>query len=196
VKLKVLAVSSVAFFAMAAAASAQTTVVEPIGSHLPYQRWVDESAVPTPDVTIEVIETEAGHGCPGRQFDYIACTAPWERKIWIDEAGAVSRRPREIFMHELGHNFDADVLPEWARERFDALEGLGGPWVITEEPQPMTPSEWFAETYAQCAMVPFVSLAAMHALGLGPIAGAEPIGGRDAYNKVCRMLKRLQGSRA
>jgi hypothetical protein len=192
IRLATLLVVLAAFLVAVAPASADTTILEPAGSDFPYQQWIDESAVPTPDVTIEVISSEVGHGCPDRVLDYVACTAPSEGKIWIDETAAGEGHPRETFMHEMGHNFDADVLPEWARERFDALYDLGGPWVVFAEPEPKSPDEWFADVYAQCAILPYVSREAVHSLGVGPISGGEPIGGRrEIHNKVCRMLQSL-----
>lgn len=44
----------------ASEAQAHTTIVAPPGAHFPYQQWVDEAKVPTPDATIAVVEDAAG----------------------------------------------------------------------------------------------------------------------------------------
>ena len=175
-----------------ATGTAQTTIIEPSGSHFPYQRWIDESKVPTPDVTIEVIEEEPGDGCPADHgpFGYMACTSPSEHKIWIAASQLIGYDPRETFLHEIGHNFDAYVMPEWARGRFDTIYGLGGPWFAN--PGEMTAGEWFAEAYAECAVKPYVNLAEWNSLGLGPVYGGRTIFEmRVAHNRACRLIQGL-----
>ena len=171
------------------AAAAHTTITEPAGSHFPYQQWIDESAVPTPDVTIEVVEERAGYRCE----DYAAaCTAPSERVIYMDAVEDIGFYPRHDFMHEVGHNFDADVLPEWARERFDALYGLSGPWRNPAEPKEMTPSEWFAEAYSECSVKPYIAIPEWEGSYGVVVFGGQPIFfNRVAHNKTCRMLQNL-----
>jgi hypothetical protein len=176
-----------AFLLIAPAADAATTIIEPVGSHFPYQRWIDESAVPTPDVTIEVIEYEGETGC----YDFAeACTAPSEDKVWMAATEDVGFYPRHAFMHEIGHNFDADVMSEWARERFDALYGLSGPW--RGAPGEMTPSEWFAEAYAECSVKPYIAIPEWEDSYGVVVFGGQPIFfNRVAHNKTCRMLQNL-----
>ena len=67
----------------AQSAAAQTTIVEPAGSHFPYQRWIDEAKIPTPAINITLEETSMPFGCPGRTTSYVACTTPSEGRIWI-----------------------------------------------------------------------------------------------------------------
>lgn len=177
-----------AFLVAVASASAHTTIIEPMGSHFPYQQWVDESKMPTPDVTITVIETEYGHGCPSRESDYVACTIPSEALIWI--APAEVTKPREVFLHEVGHNVDAR-MPEWMRVRYMAIMDFEGVWSVQAEPAPITPSERFAASYSECAVKPYIPLAATRWLGVGPIFQGMPTGGIVAHNRACRMLARL-----
>src|ERR1700759_95615 len=150
---KALVAVAILFAVSAGSAQASTTIIAPEGSPFPYQRWIDESQVPTPDVTIEGVPASPGHGCPAREFDYQACTSPEEHKIWMEES-SLDGAARQIFYHEIGHNFDADVMPEWARERFDAIYGFGGPWLEPGvEPEVMTAGEWFAEVFSECAVL-------------------------------------------
>jgi hypothetical protein len=170
----------------APSASAHTTIIEPPGSHFPYQQWVDEAKMPTPDVTITVIETGASHGCPTRTLDYAACTTPSEGIIWLSPEAAARAFPREILWHEVGHNVDSDLLPGWARERFQAMLGLSGPWSVAGEPEPYSPSEEFADVFAECALKPYVSPGFV--LGLGAIFESDPIGGARLHNRLCQMI--------
>lgn len=163
------------------AKSGATTIVAPAGS--PFQRWVDEAKVPTPEVTLTVVETPGPHGCPGRTLDYPACTA--EQTVWISQE---AQAPRQVFLHELGHNVDA-LMPEWMRARFMAIMGLTGPWRLEGEPAPLGPNELFANVYAECAVKPYVRPGWHN--GPGPIYGRDPYGGVDRHDRVCRMLARL-----
>jgi hypothetical protein len=183
----VFAFAGAAFAVQAAPASALTINCEPCS--LPYQRWADEAKMPMPDGPITVVETTAEHGCPSRELNYAACTQPSERMIWIAPAMVVGFFPRETFYHELGHNFDTNVLPGWARERFMQILGLEGEWNIPSEPKLYDPSEHFADAYAQCAKLPYVRQ--LPRLGLGPFGQTNGIGGRVGHNQICRMLENL-----
>lgn len=166
---------------LAPSAAANATIVEPEGGHYPYQRWVDEAKVPTPDGAITVVETSADHGCPGRELNYDACTKPAERLIWFSPDAAAGE-PREIFLHEIGHNVDHYLLPTWMRVRFMVILRLSGTWQELAEPQPYTPAEVFADTYAECALRPYYSPRHL---------GFQPRGGAVNHNRICRMLARL-----
>jgi hypothetical protein len=95
-----------------------------------YQRWADESKVPTPDVTLRVIEEP----CPGTLAK--GCTIEDSYAIWLDLT--FTGRHRATFLHELGHNFDYYELDDWARVAF---ADLYGEWN----------KEAFAESYRFCA---------------------------------------------
>lgn len=160
---------------MPTAARAHTTIVAPAASNYPYQRWVDEAKVPTPDVTLTVIE----EACEGPTDSSSACTIPGTFIIW--QAPVV--RAREVFLHELGHNVDYYVLPQWMRERFQLLVHEERPWTA----EPNGSKEYFASAYAKCAI-------------LGPKWDRDPglslnarSGGAPAslFRRVCRMLDRL-----
>jgi len=166
-----------------AAAQAHTTIIEPVGSHFPYQQWVDEARVPTPEMVIVVIEGD--DACLEQNG---GCTAPDEGAIWVEPSRIVGRRPRAMFLHELGHNEDHAVLPAWMRERYQKIMGLTGAWFQPEAGW-FSPNEWFAETWAECAVKPHLPERAT--LGIGPIFGQEPMGGPAAHNAACRMLAKL-----
>lgn len=177
-----------------AGAQAHTTITEPVGSHFPYQQWVDEAKVPTPEVTIAVIETSAEWGCPDAGHNVAACAvgAPLDR-IYIAPEAAARVSPRKTFYHELGHFADYDSLEEWMRSRFMELLRLAPPWRPGPEDASTAPDEVFADSYAQCAMLPYLP---RHYRGpregvfeYGPIFREDPIGGRLTHNKVCRMVQ-------
>ncbi len=174
-------------------ASAQaTTIIAPEGSPFPYQQWADEAKVATPDVALEVIATLPGDGCPGRDAEYAACTQPVEGKIWLVESELIGKHPKRTFLHELGHNVDFYLLPEWMRSRYMEIMGLGGPWRVIGEPEPPNnPSELFADSWAECAVKPRIPVAAGEWLGQGPIFQGEPVGGIQGHNAACRMLAKL-----
>lgn len=117
-------------------AQAHTTIVS---SNPIYQQWVDEAKVPTPNVTLTVIE-EACTDLPGGDTAE-ACTAPGGT-IW---ALGVDRKD---FLHEVGHNADYYTLPQWARDRFRLLIHDPREW----RADPNGPNEKFASTYARCAI--------------------------------------------
>jgi hypothetical protein len=137
---------------------------------------VDEARVPTPEVTLTVVESPCLDGAR-------ACIAPWDAVLWLDPGSAT----REDFLHEVGHAEDYFALPDWMRWRFMSLLVLTGEW----NPQPETqfsPAEQFADVYAECAVVPYIDR--KQRLGPGPVFGGEPIGGRVTHNRICRMLAR------
>lgn len=123
------------------AARAHTTISAPAGSGFAYQAWVDEAHIPTPNVTVAVHEEQGT--CVGG----LGCAGPSD--IWLPIAlwGGAKR----VFLHELGHVFDMDVMSDPARQRFEEIIGLQGPWF-----QPTlgdgSPTEWFADTYMLCAL--------------------------------------------
>lgn len=117
-------------------------IVAPAGS--PYQRWADEAKVPTPSVTLTVIEEPCPTYLAGGS-EALACTMRGTNTIWMSpEAWS----PKETFFHELGHNFDYYDLTEWERNRFRGLVHDYRPW----EANPEGPNEGFAAAYALCAM--------------------------------------------
>jgi hypothetical protein len=152
-------------------AQAQTTITcEPCS--YPYQQWVDEAKVPTPDVTLTVVE----HSCITPSAP--ACSFPEEGVV---DFGS-DFHPRQSFYHELGHVFDYYILPEWARVRFEQIDGQSAPW---EEPALLhrSPNEQFAESYAFCALkghtkTPWIN-------------GQHVPGGVTVHNRVCRLIDRL-----
>ncbi len=150
----ILGVLAALVLAAPGAAEAHTTIIEPVGSHFPYQRWVNEAAVPTPSVTLTVVEEP----CPGEEDLDVACTIPEEATIWMDPRRVIGRHgwwAREVFYHEMGHNFDADVLSEAERAGFARLRGTRRQWEYPEESTAngnFGLEEVFADAYAGCAL--------------------------------------------
>jgi hypothetical protein len=158
------------------AASAQATTISCEPCSAPYQRWTDEAREPLP-VAVTVVEDTGP--CV---LEVMACAE--DDTVWISVAS------RGVFYHELGHLFDADLLPEWGRERFMELFGLEGPWRLSE-PLAYGPNELFADVYAQCALRPHLGSHWARRGGVGPIFQEDPIGGTKLHNRVCAMLERF-----
>lgn len=183
-----IAVLAAAFtLSLCGGAAAQTTIIAPAGS--PFQAWADEAKVPTPEVTITVVEVEGEDACPSRAgYSYEACTVPSESTIWFSTRLLGSEFERQVFLHELGHNADADLATERIRARFEEIMGRSGPWVLEGEPAPYGPDELFADVYAQCAVKPYVQ-PGFHGESL--IFNADPKGGAKRHNQVCHLLAHL-----
>lgn len=137
------AVIGVGALALVSEAQGGTKVVAPPDSPYPYQAWADRARVPTPDLTIAVVEDD--ERCEGESS---ACTELGAATIWLDPwlSGGTRRDVRSTFLHELGHQFDY-VMPEWARARFLALRRDSRAW----REGPNAPNEQFAEAWALCA---------------------------------------------
>ncbi len=130
-----------AVLAVAPAAHAVTVVgTDGAPAFDPFQRWADRSAMPTPPgkVTIDLDTTR----CDGA----VACTTSLPPTIWFGPLA-----DRGDFLHELGHQFDYNVMTDAARASFMRIAHLGGPW-RSESPNP--PHERFAEAYRMCAQNP------------------------------------------
>jgi hypothetical protein len=147
-------------------------------------------------MAITVVETGAEWGCPDAGHNVAACAvgAPADT-IYIAPEAAARVSPTQIFYHELGHFADYYSIEEWMRYRFMGLLGLPQPWRPGPEDASTAPDEVFADSYAQCARLPYLP---RHYRGpregafeFGPIFGEVPIGGRVIHNKVCRMLTHL-----
>lgn len=120
----------VALGGLALCGQAQASTVITGGTSYPYQRWVDQAKVPTPDVTLEVIEEPCLV-----DGDYASgCTRLGTYTIWMTH----SLGPRRTFLHELGHNFDYYALTDADRQAF---ANIAGDWDV----------ELFAEVYRSCA---------------------------------------------
>ena len=129
-----------------APAATATTLTTPDGTvrPQPFQGWVDAAAVPTPPGVVTVHLA----GCPGGPAWAGGCVDTLARAIHLGEDG----RDRTTLLHELGHVFDATVMGDAARRRFQALIGRPGPWDGPPSTDP--PHEQFAEAYALCARYP------------------------------------------
>lgn len=132
----------------------------------PYQHWIEEAKVPTPNATLTVIETS----------EAVSSTEEGTSTIWLNLSAL---NVRQAFYHELGHNFDY-LMPEWVRTRYLAILGRKGPW---RQPEALhfSPHELFAESYALCAFRSWLPPG-------GEIQGQEPVGGRIVHNRTCHLI--------
>lgn len=187
-------------------ASARTTIVCDESCSRPYQQWVDEAEVPTPDVTITVSETWAP--CPDRPVLF-GEPGPSRYQGCTDQHTYIQLKPRRhhrdmIFFHELGHVWDANAMQPWQRLRFaNLMRKRALPWTdvelaereerraIEEAESNSKPElrweerslgEWLGDAYSVCARFRVVK-------GSFYLIGVEPRGG-PALQKVCRMIRR------
>jgi len=135
------------------AAEANTTIIAPPESGSPYQAWIEAAMVPTPELSVEIVESDRNDPawpCEGTDYpDPVGCVVPSERRIF-GEPRAINR---SFVFHELGHIFDSAVLTDWDRERFSALARIPMPWWYEPSRWHQAPAEYFAESYALCAIV-------------------------------------------
>jgi hypothetical protein len=135
------ALALLAVLAVAPAAHA-VTVVGADGAPLldPFQRWADRSAMPTVPGTVSVHLDNVMCG------ESVACTTALPPTIWFG-----SGADRGDFLHELGHQFDYNVMNDAARAAFMRIAGIDGPW---RSGGPNPAYERFAEAYRMCARDP------------------------------------------
>jgi hypothetical protein len=107
----------------------------------PYQSWVDASRVPVVADAITVYTDDATTRC---DVPAEGCSLPgW---VFVDPALA-GHDLRAVFMHEMGHEFDAG-MPDWKRAAFMRITRRHGSW-DSEADYP--PVEEFADTYSECS---------------------------------------------
>ena len=163
-----LAVAAVLWFTGATAQA--RTIIECDSCSYPYQQWVDEAKVPTPNVTLTVVgDVSPCEGAGG-------CTEEGADTIWFAGSGG-----RQGFYHELGHNFDYS-MPAWARARYLAILGRSGPW--RRQSYNQSPNEFFADSYALCAFKLWIPLG-------GEVQDQKPVGGRSVHNRTCRLIRHV-----
>jgi hypothetical protein len=134
----------------------------------PYQRWADEAHVPTVPGAIGLI----GSPCPSGAK--ASCT--WfGGPIYLP--GSHSLAQRQTLYHELGHQFDMQ-MPQWVRDRFEAIMGLGPIWV-------RGPRELFAEGYSACGLGGHMARLA----GYGGVYGYDPT--HHQNQAVCQLIRGL-----
>lgn len=137
-----------ALLAFPASASAHTTVIGGSTRAVALQRYVNQSKVPTPDMSIKVVDSR----CP--KPDAVAC-ATWDDVIYLDP---VLTKPvlRIVFLHELGHIYDQNLMTETRRAEVSSVMSWVGPWQQPELGHG-APLELFANLYSDCAAAKSVS---------------------------------------
>jgi hypothetical protein len=108
------------------------------------QRWIDESAVPTPSVRVRL----HGRDCP---IVGGTCMFRSPAAIWVQ------RTPRELerleLMHEVGHFFSDLYFTAADRAAFERLDRKpGAAWNPGGKDRPGSPHEDFGNAYAWCSM--------------------------------------------
>jgi hypothetical protein len=107
----------------------------------PFAGWARAAHVPLPRGRVRVSLA----GCP-RRPDLVGCVVT--RRPRTIHLRTDARRPRWVFLHELGHVFDLTVMGRADRRAFKRVHGRsGGPWWRGDQPA----GEWFAEAYSLCA---------------------------------------------
>lgn len=167
-----------AVLGFAGSAAAKTTIIAPAEAHRPYQRWIDEAKVPTPEMNLEAIETAApcelvgAEGCTDKETKIEIVPSNWGMRF--------------TFLHELGHVWDFQAMPEWQRQRFLALIRQPNlPWYLPRSSsfERVGGGEWFADAYALCAFRSAYPPHSYYEVGPG-------IMGSPALNATCRMIRR------
>ena len=143
-------------------AQAHTTIVEPPDSHYPYQQWIDEAKVPTPDGTVTVLSDDGSEWCG------LGCADVASRTIWV-RSGLILT-PRVVFTHELGHIFDGLEMTDSDRRRFIGISGRRA-MAWWDGPRDRRAGEWFADAYARCALLPRIDPEWAYSVGSGLLAG-------------------------
>lgn len=139
----------------------------------PYQGWVNQSRVATPDVTVDV-ELTTPEACPGA----LACTDG--STIWFDG------RDRGEFFHELGHVTDY-TLTDADRARLSTIMRRRASWYSEADGGLASGSEWFADAYSLCARLRRIDPRWTYSTGSGLLRGSR-------LAKVCRLVdRRLAG---
>lgn len=81
-----------------------------------YQRWIDQSRMPFPDVEVRVeyVDDPCGEGMTG-------CASPFEPRIWLSTNSAGRFNDRTVFFHEMGHEFIFLVVNSKRQDRLSRL---------------------------------------------------------------------------
>ena len=148
--------------------------MDPLAGTYPYQRWAEQSNVPTPDVYLRLIEQT----CPPELIGFAAaCTQRDTFTIWMNPEGATKAR----FYHELGHNFDYYELGRWASRQFREIIEDDRSWRTKPGEIGLSPHEIFAEAYSECARKRHIQRAVIQ---LPPI-----VIGPAEHDAICALIR-------
>ena len=140
----------------------------------PYAAWARAAHVSLPPGRVRVSLA----GCP-RRPDLVGCVVTRRPRTIHLRPGA--RRPRWVFLHELGHVFDLTVMGRSDRRAFARVHGRGDrPWWRGEAPL----AEWFAEAYSLCARYGSATSAARAATTYDYSPSAR------RHRRSCRVIRR------
>lgn len=139
-------ISILAVLAVAAptSAGAHVTIIEPMGATRPWNSWVEEDWMPTPAVTISLVENTSGCAVA------LACTDGYST-LWIMPIGT----GKGVLYHELGHIFNYAYLLNYPERQEVVKKLMGHPrleWGWVESSTSVrTGTEYFADAYSLCA---------------------------------------------
>lgn len=179
-----------AVLAMCGSAQASTVITPESVASYPYQRWIDEARVLTPDASLTVYE---GPASPF-QCAALACMNPDDDPEMYMSTGALEHRAvaRALFLHEIGHLFDARLLDDSERAEFASLLAPSTRrWVAPYGRFDRRPMETFASTWASCALYGPRRYDAFTQNDWATYGGMRIVGARDRYLRACRMIVRF-----
>lgn len=161
---------------LAGTAQAQTTIIEPMGSTRPWNRWVEEDLMPSPEISIKLIEDTSGCAVG------LACTNGYS-SLWILPVSGKS-----TLYHELGNIFNYAYLLKFPERQEEVSRLLGHPklpWGWDESAwTTKTGTEYFADAYGLCARLPAFAPAWPYSTGSGMTFGRN-------MTKTCAYIKGL-----
>jgi hypothetical protein len=164
----------------AQAAAPVPSVITPSGKVAsgPYASWIRRAKAPGLSGKLAVATT----GCP-HQPSIIACVRTNRpRTIWLRPEYA---RIKRLFMHELGHVFDLNVMSHRERKDFRRIHRLGDRrWFKGFQPA----GEWFADAYALCAQT-----SSIRTRPFATAYGYSPTPAR--HRATCRLIARASSDR-
>lgn len=180
---------------MAPGSGAMVLTVNGGGSTEPFMTWATKSQVPLPDAQITIFDHATEYPCQDVVGERVmGCAQPGS--VWISESAHTFyfQVRRDVFLHEIGHEFDAFNMTDASRAAFARYVGTT-PWGDGAHPR----AEWFAEAYMLCARLGSGTVkrsAKPRALlwwdGDGPTNGG---GGYDPswklHNRVCGLIDRV-----
>lgn len=120
-------------------------VSSPWGDSRPFQKWAEDSYVPTPD-TIKVSN------------DNSICRQAWPEKgqnVCCESEGVVHLSPaakQETFLHEVGHSYDRNSFTDSDRDEVRKILGIpaGNTWFQSSASSD-APADIFASAYSTAA---------------------------------------------
>lgn len=129
----------------AASATASTTITCDPSCSVPFQEWIDGALVPTPPNPVSVLEEPCD---PEPACTSLGGPIRFGTSVIFSTAEHPWALARGMFLHEVGHHFDYQVMTDGDRDYFRGLIGDSRPWRADGG---NSPHEVFAEAWRACA---------------------------------------------